>query len=88
MSTREEVYKAVDSERDYQDLKWGIPHERTPTEFLVYIQDYLTQAFNQATREPDEKKLRVSKNTLDTIRKVTALGVACLEQHGAPLRTS
>ncbi len=80
---RDEVFDVLDGEREYQIEKWG---ERvTPIgDFLVYMQDYLTQAFNQATRVPGPDLL--TENTLATIRKVTALGVACMEQWGAPSR--
>lgn len=88
MTARADVYAAIDSERAYQEHRWsedttqsGGTH--TPTEWLVYIQDYLTQAFNQASRHPDP----VSRNlVLDTIRKIAAMGVACMEQHYAPRR--
>jgi hypothetical protein len=81
---RECVFDVLNGEREYQIEKWGPTPEKglhTPTEFLVYMQDYLTEAFNQATRPSD-----LDESVLDTIRKITAMGVACMEQWGAPSR--
>jgi hypothetical protein len=81
-ASRAEVYAAIDSERDYQEQKWpGNFH--SPVEFLVYMQDYLTEAMRVASRQPDEVAI---PRVLESIRKITAMGVACMEQHGAPKR--
>lgn len=87
-ATREAVYEAIDSERDYQVQRWGGDHYRTVGEYLVYIQDYVREAMTAATREPDNPQGwgNVSDNTRDLVRKITALGVACMEHNGAPLR--
>lgn len=90
-TTRKEVYEAIDGERAYQDSRWSydLPegslnqHQHTPCEWLVYIQDYLTEAFHQASRYEDPQS---SKMVLGTIRKIAAMGVACMEQNGAPKR--
>lgn len=88
MTTRKEVYEAIDSERDYQQQRWGGDHYRTVGEYLIYMQDYLDEAKRQATREPDNPVgwRNVSDNTKDTIRKIAALAVACMEHNGAPKR--
>jgi hypothetical protein len=86
--TREEVYKLIDTERLYQDTRWNITTTPTgglhsPTEWLVYIQDYLTEAMHSTSRSADpEAKNRV----LDGVRKIAAMCVICMEQHGAPSR--
>lgn len=82
-STRQEVYAAIDTERNYQDSKWSPveDHQHTIEEWLVYIQDYLTEAIHQASRNASP-----SPDALDTIRKITGMGVACMEQNGAPVR--
>lgn len=84
--TREEVYAIVDSERAYQDSLASTSETdgfHTYAEFLLYIDDYVQQAKRVAstTWGPDAKT-----KTLDMIRKVTALGVACMEQNGAAPR--
>jgi hypothetical protein len=83
---RTEVYAALDSERDYQDQKWGIPEDPsfpTVTEFLTYMRDYTEEALHILSREPVPE---ADQTALHNVRKVGALAVACMEQHGAPKR--
>ncbi len=77
--TREQVYQRIDTERAYQADKWGDP-PHTIDEFALYIAEYTAQLVHVAgtTADHDAK--------LDAVRKVAALGVACMEQHGAPHR--
>jgi hypothetical protein len=83
MATREEVYTAIDGERDYQDRKWGPPevHHHSVTEFLVYIRDYVEEALHAETRSVGEP----AKAT-HNMRKIGALAVACMEQNGVLYR--
>lgn len=90
-TTREQVYDALDSEREYQRrraLVAGKPGEaqHSVEEFVLYMDDYMRELKTQLARTwtPDGSAPTAA---LDTLRKVTALGVACMEQHGAPLRT-
>ncbi|SKB49542.1 hypothetical protein [Sphingopyxis flava] len=90
MTTRAEVYAALDTERAYQDALWtpettisGGLH--TVTEWLVYMDSYLREAFDQVSRGPDPAATLAA---LNTVRKITAMGVACMEQNGAPVRKS
>ncbi len=92
MPSRTEVYSAIDSERDYQQWlceKASTPHgevrPHSTEEFVLYMDDYLTELKHQLSRTwtPDRKP---TVEMLDTLRKVVTLGVACMEQHGAPLR--
>lgn len=90
--TREDVYAAIDTERQYQDLRWhgtasskrrSSNHgatDRTLDEFALYIKGYADDLANIAshTDEPKEK--------LEFVRKVAGLCVACMEAHGAPIR--
>lgn len=91
VASRLEVFEAINSERVYQKKRWGLRYEtsegdefreldKTVGEFLVYMQDYLTEAFHDASRNDGEEK------TLESLRKVVTLGVACLEQHGVKKR--
>ncbi len=78
MTSRDEVYLAIDSERDYQDDKWHT--NSTMGEFVLLLEEYVDRARAAWSQSmPDER-------TLDTVRKVGALAVACMEQHGAPWR--
>lgn len=89
---RKEVYKAIDTERDYQDKLWsgtkssrqpsGAPNsmERTIDEFGLYVTRYAMKLIEVCGTSdyPEEK--------LDLFRKIAALCVACGEEHGMPER--
>jgi hypothetical protein len=91
--TRQEVYEAIDSERDYQDSLWGntLSGNRAPKddqqggdrsldEFAMYLGGYANDLEHAASHyvANEEKK--------DIIRKIAALAVSAMEQHGAPHR--
>ncbi len=84
----DDVFNAIVSERVYQARKWGIrqPDEtfvepkHSVGDFLVYMQYYLDEAVNEATQKTDDFW------PLESIRKIAALAVACMEQHGASPR--
>ena len=81
---RQTVYEAINSERDYQtltSLEWG--HNGTPSfeaEILLmeqYVQSIReTWAFSPDNTEP-----------LEEVRKLAAITVRCMENHGCQLRT-
>jgi len=87
-ATRKEVYAALDGERDYQEEKWN---ENTTAsagrhsvgEFVVFMDNYLHEAKAQLSRMAEPA---ATEAALNTIRKITAMGVACMEQNGAPQR--
>lgn len=80
---REDVYKLIDGERDYQDRKWNpnttISEGRhnQPEEWIVYMEDYLAEAKHILSREAGQTAI---PKAMDIIRKVTALGVRAMEQ--------
>lgn len=78
---REKVYQAINTERAYQDCKWGTvddhPHEVGA--WLTLMRNKLAQA------EAAWSGRRGDEPALAEIVKVVAIGVACLEQHGAGL---
>ena len=87
-ATRQEVYAAIDDEREYQQIRWN---EHTtvsgghhpPEAWIVYMENYLAEAKQILSRgEQQEAYLEA----MHILRKVTALGVAAMEDHGAPLR--
>ena len=90
-ATREQVFQAINTEREYQNKRWcrtdpekaagHNPH--TVTEWLVYMQHYVNEGLRIATVSNDPN---ASKQALEFARKVAALGVVCMEQHGAPVR--
>jgi hypothetical protein len=85
---RDQVYAAIDSERDYQEEVWGASlssdqpgnGDRTLDEFALYIGGYA----DDLTRVSSHSGSPQAK--LEVVRKVAALCVAAMEQHGAPHR--
>jgi hypothetical protein len=83
--TREQVYSIIDSERDYQEeMKklcfWQETH--SVGDFLTMIRHYSAKAdaaWNEHTGE---------EIASDFIRKIAGIAVACMEQNGAPRRTT
>ena len=84
---RQDVYKCLDGERDYQDEKWGTqrtsngtPDEEKPVaEWINYMEFHLAKAKEKVYYLKTEEALA-------EIRKVTALGVLAMEIHGCPER--
>lgn len=85
MSTRSQVYAALNSERAYQDKRWSAEEygaeaiDRSLDEFILYIQQYAAEAGALATHGDEAE-------ALNFVRKVGALCVGCMERHGAPQR--
>lgn len=84
-TTREEAYKAIDSEREYQDKLWqnqeGGPNNLTIGEFILLIEEYAAQARNAWSKE-----VKPEMTALNAVRKIAGIAVGCMEQHGAPHR--
>lgn len=85
MPTRQEVYEAIDSERDYQKEVWGsvdgIDNPMEVGSFLALLDIYLADAKDQFRRE-----MKPEKEAIETMRKIASIAVNCMEQHGAPKR--
>jgi len=82
MSYKQELaIEAIIEEREYQDTKWNPveDHGHNVTEWLVYIQDYANEALRVLSRKPDSEAIPFANHT---IRKIAAMGVACMEQNG------
>lgn len=87
---RSRAYEAVDSERAYQeagkgnsahpDGRHGAPNTLTPGEYILCMEKCLQDARDVWYKPEGGLKC------LDFIRKVTGLGVAAMEHHGAPKR--
>jgi hypothetical protein len=84
---RTEVYERLNTERDYQDLRWtprreknGTPDEEKPVaEWINYMEYHLAKAKEKVYFLEEEEALA-------EVRKVAALGVRCMELHGCPER--
>ncbi len=83
--SKAEVYAAIDTERDYQD---GLsPQRRDKREMvtgeeLVLLREYVDRAFSNWTNTPGVNP----EITLHDFRKIAAIAVRCMENHGAPCR--
>lgn len=83
---RSAAYHAINSERDYQDEQRGNAKRHAgkppmqPGEFILCMEKCLADA-RTMWYAPDG-----GTACLPYIRKVAALGVACMEAHGAPCR--
>ena len=81
---RDLVFAAIGSERAYQIKRWGDRQQdgsfkevpKSVCDFITYMQHYMNEATKAATTEAGPYP------ALEVLRKVTALGVACFEQHG------
>jgi hypothetical protein len=87
MVDRSEVYAAIDSERAYQNAGAGNAQRHpdadkamTPGEFILCMEKCLADA-RDAWYKPNG-----GQASLPFVRKVAALGVQCMELHGAPHR--
>lgn len=85
---RKDVYLAIDSERDYQDKKYGNTAsggilgkgERSVDEFCLYI-----LGLSNELAQMSAHKANAFQKT-EIIRKIAALAVNCMEQHGVRKR--
>lgn len=73
---------AIISERAHQDAKWGTVEERPKQvgSWLTLMRKLLRDAEDVWSTSGDDA------GALEELRKVVAVGVACFEQHGVPLR--
>jgi hypothetical protein len=80
---RTDVYKLIDGERDYQDERWNVNTTGTdgmhdsPVEWISFMETYLQEAKTILSHNSKEVSYPLA---MDNIRKVTAMGVAAMEQ--------
>lgn len=80
------VQTAIDSELTYQNTKWGNIDENghSVPGWLLLMEKYLERAKYEWSRcGPDSKEYY----SIENVRKLTALGIQCMNQHGVPLRS-
>lgn len=83
---RQEVYRLIDTEREYQDTRWNrsnITHKHSPEEWFTYMIDYINEAQHILSRE-DFKTCNIK--AMDIMRKVGAMAVAAMEENETPSR--
>ena len=73
--SRADVYKAIDTEREYQDKKWVFYDDSdwAVNDWVVFIKRYLKE-INEWTGHKREQ--------MDAMRKVAALAVCSMEYNG------
>lgn len=84
---RSEVYNRIDQERAYQHKRWeeyrtGIDKsdaEKDVATWIIYMEKHIAEAKENLYSLHEH-------HALSSIRKVVALGVACMEIHGCPER--
>lgn len=79
---QEHALTAILGERAYQDAKWGTIEERPKQvgAWMTLMRKLLRDAEDAcATSDNDQ-------GALGELRKVVAVGLACFEQHGVPVR--
>lgn len=80
---REDVYKLIDGERNYQDKLWNenttiSQGKHTPDEWVLYMLDYLNDAQHILSHESATTS---RPKAMEIIRKVTSMGVSAMEQN-------
>ena len=85
---RKEVYKVIDSERNYQDAIWNeqTSHsggKHSPEEWFMYIEDYVNEAKHLLSRKSVQDSY---PQAMVIMRKVAAMTVCAMEQHGVKIR--
>lgn len=79
----------IQGERQYQDMRWATdgdpsnPHQHSPEEWIMYMEDYLAEAKHILSRNDESVAY---PQAMEIIRKVAAMGVAAIEQNGCDPR--
>ena len=82
-ASRFDVFCVLDGERKYQDSLCGRP--LLIGEEILLIQEYAKRARREWTEDFCDGDA-VEGEALNMIRKITAIGLRCMEHHGAPER--
>lgn len=79
-NSRHEVYHAINGERDYQNSLGSNRtdgHEKTVGDYLTMLSVYVRKAEEAWTSTSGDEL------ALHEIRKIAAIAVRCMEEHGA-----
>ena len=74
---REDVYRAIDGERDYQDAKWGSDKEQSLPGYLLIMRKEIEEAIDGWMKDTAHRN-----SALAEVLQVVAVGVKCLEVYG------
>lgn len=87
--TREEVYKIIDGERVYQDKRWERKAPLSPSDSFRVIEVLLKDAHEQWYYDENTTVINgveVAKSDMNTMRKIAAIAVDCMERFGVEPR--
>jgi len=87
MALRDEVFKAIDDERAYQQKTWPRSEGLSTTGEITLVRSYLRKFEDTYQNEPDDPNLDVPTECLHIVRKMAAILVRCMENHGAYMRS-
>ena len=79
---KNEIFDAIQDERNYQTTKWGNikEHPHTVMEWIAIMEGELQEAKQAWLKGTGDKE------ALGELLQVVAVGVACVEQHGVVTR--
>lgn len=86
MTSREDVYKAIDTERDYQNQIWSESGANDDGKLTIGEQILLIEEYASKARASWSQEKHPEIGALNIIRKIAGIAVHCMEDHGAPLR--
>jgi hypothetical protein len=79
-TSRIDVFRAIDTERDYQEsLTRNTENDQRPLEQLAIIEELCRRAKADWYDKPGPVDMNY-------VRKIAGVAVRCMEQHGAPTR--
>ena len=86
-NAREAVFQAISTEREHQEQKWprGTGCARSIGEEILCMEECLLAA-RGAWQRGDDFTPSDAEVMLSHVRKVAAVAVRCMENHGAPAR--
>lgn len=85
---RQDIYAELNMEREYQDYLWGgHNHDKfhEPESWITYMEHYLDLAKKALSTKHVDDAYPIA---MDNMRKVVALGIACMENYGCPTRVA
>jgi len=88
MPTRQEVFDVVDSEREFQEQLWPRSTNLSVTGEMTLLRDYVRAFDKHYQEEDDAPDSDVPEKCLHDLRKMAAILVRAMENHGAPHRIS
>lgn len=86
MDSRLKVYKAIDSERDYQTKEWPNSQNLSTSGEIILLQRYTNAFLKHYAEAEDAPGFDTPMECLNDIRKMAAILVRCMENHGALFR--